>query len=160
MLFNFCSECNGHPPLNNQRTLSPQNSIKSFHTLSPCNSMRGRRPVSRHNSLTSYQSCNVSRQNSFSLSRQNSFTSHRTLSPQNSLGSGPHKDDYKHNNLNGGDITSGEDLAKEEEEDPDAQDEAVCIDDPLTIQITIRIIEYVRFGLVGISLWKKYSILI
>ena len=68
----------------------------------------------------------MSRQNSFSLSRQNSFTSHRTLSPQNSLGSGPHKDDYKHNNLNGSDVktTSGEDL-NEEEEDPDAQDEAV-----------------------------------
>ncbi len=68
----------------------------------------------------------MSRQNSFSLSRQNSFTSRRTLSPQNSLGSGPPKDEYKHNNLTGAlDVKVLPEDEDKEEEDPDADDETV-----------------------------------
>ncbi|ELU02190.1 hypothetical protein CAPTEDRAFT_89566 [Capitella teleta] len=48
------SECNGHTPLNNQRTLSPQNSIKSFQVLSPQDSLKsGHAYLSRQNSLHS-----------------------------------------------------------------------------------------------------------
>jgi hypothetical protein len=94
----FFSDCNGHAPLNNQRALSPQNSIKSIKTLSPNNSIKDHQSVSRQNSITSYHS-NLSRNNSFTLSRQNSIQSQRTLSPQNSVGSGTPKDEYKPNNL-------------------------------------------------------------
>ena len=100
-----CSDCNGHAPLNNQRALSPQNSVKGHPPrLSPHNSFHGshpytpnQRPVSRQNSLSSRSA--HSRQNSFRLSRQNSINSHHTLSPQNSIGSGPKAEEYKQNNL-------------------------------------------------------------
>ena len=90
-----CSDCNGHTPLNNQRTLSPQDSIKSYQTLSARGSVKSRGGggggggqgaadrSSRPNS--------VSRQNSFSLSRQNSFNSQASRpgrSPHSSVGSG------------------------------------------------------------------------
>ena len=115
------SDCNGHAPLNNQRTLSPQNSIKSYHTLSPRNSIKSHPSLSRQNSLSS-RGC--SRQNSFSLSRQNSIHSHRTLSPQNSIGSGAPKDEYKPNNLTGTpDNKNPEDAEKEE--DPELDEEKV-----------------------------------
>ncbi|KAL8610475.1 hypothetical protein ACOMHN_060395 [Nucella lapillus] len=75
------SDCNGHLPLNNQRTFSPQSSVKGQRTLTPKNSIKSNHSWSRNNSITSGKSmCN-----SFELSRQNSFTSHRTV---NSLGSG------------------------------------------------------------------------
>lgn len=69
------SDCNGHAPLNNQRTLSPQNSIKSFQVLSPRDSLRGRHSyLSRQNSLHStYSGAPLSRTTSFRLSRQNSI---------------------------------------------------------------------------------------
>ena len=85
------SECNGHTPLNNQRTLSPQNSIKSYQALSPKNSIKSEKSMSRQNSLSSH---GCSRQNSFSLSRQNSLNSQS----QNSVGSGG---TGKQNNLMG-----------------------------------------------------------
>ncbi|CAL1528277.1 unnamed protein product, partial [Lymnaea stagnalis] len=82
-------DCNGHPPLNNQRALSPQSSLKG-RALTPRNSFKSHHTWSRNNSVGSGRSiCN-----SFELSRQNSFTSHRTL---NSLGSGNSKDDNKSN---------------------------------------------------------------
>ena len=87
------NDCNGHPPLNNQRALSPQNSLKGRALREPKNSFKRRQSWSRNNSVGSGRSiCN-----SFELSRQNSFTSHRTL---NSLGSGNSKDDNKtHKNI-------------------------------------------------------------
>ncbi|RUS89209.1 hypothetical protein EGW08_003019, partial [Elysia chlorotica] len=81
------TDCNGHPPLNNQRTLSPQNSLKG-RALTPRNSFKSYHSWSRNNSVGSGRSiCN-----SFELSRQNSFTSHRTL---NSLGSCNSKEDNR-----------------------------------------------------------------
>ena len=93
------SECNGHTPLNNQRTLSPQNSVKSYQALSPKNSIKSEKGMSRQNSLSSH---GCSRQNSFSLSRQNSLSLSRQNSlnsqSQNSVGSGG---TGKQNNLMG-----------------------------------------------------------
>ncbi|CAH1794430.1 unnamed protein product [Owenia fusiformis] len=124
----YFSDCNGHAQLNNQRTLSPQNSIKS--RLSPKNPIHGR--LSRQNSIGSYVS---SRNNSFKLSRQNSINSHRTLSPQTSLGSNTGKDEYKPNNIT--DISQinikvpsevdEKEKEEEEDDDPDAADETDCV---------------------------------
>ena len=86
--------------------------------------------MSRTNSLSSYHSC-VSRQNSINLSRQNSFSSHRTVSPQNSLGSGAPPDEYKRNNLSAVTVVKAlseeEENHEEEQEDVDAADETVSI---------------------------------
>ncbi|XP_025084578.1 voltage-dependent T-type calcium channel subunit alpha-1G-like isoform X7 [Pomacea canaliculata] len=117
----FSTDCNGHPPLNNQRTLSPQNSIKGQRVLTPKNSIKSNYSWSRNNSVSSNRSvCN-----SFELSRQNSFTSHRTV---NSLGSGTSKDDHKPKNLLDMPeiklaLDRGEDDDAKEEDDPDAIDE-------------------------------------
>ncbi|XP_071106235.1 voltage-dependent T-type calcium channel subunit alpha-1G-like isoform X3 [Haliotis cracherodii] len=111
-------DCNGHPPLNNQRTLSPQNSIKGHKALTPKNSIKSNHSWSRNNSVSSSRSiCN-----SFELSRQNSFTSHRTL---NSMGSGASKEEYKPNNLSDPpEVKVSSDKEDfEGEEDPDAIDE-------------------------------------
>ncbi|XP_059138724.1 voltage-dependent T-type calcium channel subunit alpha-1G-like isoform X5 [Physella acuta] len=116
------SDCNGHPPLNNQRALSPQNSLKG-RALTPRNSFKSHHTWSRNNSVGSGRSiCN-----SFELSRQNSFTSHRTL---NSLGSGNSKDDNKSNknfvDLPDVKIALDKEEGREEESDlpdPDAIDE-------------------------------------
>ena len=124
--FSLSNDCNGHPPLNNQRALSPQNSVKG-RALSPRNSFRTR-SWSRNNSIGSGRSiCN-----SFELSRQNSFTSRRTL---NSLGSGNSKDNNEsHKNLYdlpdvkiALDKEEGKETVNdpEEEIDPDAMDETV-----------------------------------
>ncbi|XP_055877041.1 voltage-dependent T-type calcium channel subunit alpha-1G-like isoform X8 [Biomphalaria glabrata] len=115
------SDCNGHPPLNNQRALSPQSSLKG-RALTPRNSFKSHHTWSRNNSVGSGRSiCN-----SFELSRQNSFTSHRTV---NSLGSGNSKDDKSNKNyVDLPDVKIA--LDKEEgreneadEADPDAIDE-------------------------------------
>lgn len=119
----FHSDCNGHLPLNNQRTLSPQNSIKGHRTLTPKNSIKSNHSWSRNNSISSGRSiCNSSE-----LSRQNSFTSHRTL---NSLGSGASKEDHHKtkNLLDLADVKVALDRGEGEcgeEEDPDAIDETV-----------------------------------
>ncbi|KAK2147919.1 hypothetical protein LSH36_529g01025 [Paralvinella palmiformis] len=123
------SDCNGHAPLNNQRTLSPQNSLQSYRTLSPNNSLRGHpfvpnhNPVSRQNSLSSHGA--LSRQNSFRLSRQNSINSQNTLSPQNSVGSGPRGDEYKQNNLSSETATPESKILsdREHKDDPDVGEE-------------------------------------
>ncbi|XP_065922507.1 voltage-dependent T-type calcium channel subunit alpha-1I isoform X8 [Magallana gigas] len=113
------SDCNGHLPLNNQRTLSPQNSIKRP-VPSPRNSFK-----IRNNSCSSSQSnCN-----SIILSRQNSFNSRRTLNSLSSM-SAVLKEEVKQNNLMEG-TTSPTQVevgmgAEEEEEDPDAIDETNC----------------------------------
>lgn len=117
----YRSDCNGHLPLNNQRTLSPQNSIKRP-VPSPRNSFK-----IRNNSCSSSQSnCN-----SIILSRQNSFNSRRTLNSLSSM-SAVLKDEVKQNNLMEG-TTSPTQVevgvgAEEEEEDPDAIDETVSKD--------------------------------
>lgn len=116
----YSTECNGQLPLNNQRTLSPQNSIKRPPTPSPRNSFK-----SRNNSVSSTRSyCNA-----IDLHRQSSFNSHRTVNSLTSGGSG--KDDYKQNNLS--DLQTEiripcdklEDDKAQEDEDPDAMDETV-----------------------------------
>ncbi|KAK7113083.1 hypothetical protein V1264_012439 [Littorina saxatilis] len=115
------SDCNGHLPLNNQRTLSPQNSVKGHRTLTPKNSIKSNHSGwSRNNSITSGRSiCN-----SFELSRQNSFTSHRTL---NSLGSGASKEEHARTknllDLPDVKVALDRDEGEEDEEDPDAIDE-------------------------------------
>uniref|UniRef100_A0A2C9KEC7 Ion transport domain-containing protein n=1 Tax=Biomphalaria glabrata TaxID=6526 RepID=A0A2C9KEC7_BIOGL len=118
---NTHGDCNGHPPLNNQRALSPQSSLKG-RALTPRNSFKSHHTWSRNNSVGSGRSiCN-----SFELSRQNSFTSHRTV---NSLGSGNSKDDKSNKNyVDLPDVKIA--LDKEEgreneadEADPDAIDE-------------------------------------
>ncbi|XP_061166104.1 voltage-dependent T-type calcium channel subunit alpha-1H-like [Saccostrea echinata] len=113
------NECNGHLPLNNQRTLSPQNSIKRP-VPSPRNSFK-----TRNNSCSSTQSnCN-----SILLSRQNSFNSRRTLNSLSSM-SAVLKEEVKQNNLTEG-TTSPTQVevsltGVEGEEDPDAIDETNC----------------------------------
>ncbi|KAK7506411.1 hypothetical protein BaRGS_00002523 [Batillaria attramentaria] len=116
------SDCNGHLPLNNQRTLSPQNSIKGHRALTPKNSIKSNHSWSRNNSVSSSRSiCN-----SFELSRQNSFTSRRTL---NSVGSGASRDEHKPKNLL--DLPESKvaldraegDKSDEDADDPDAIDE-------------------------------------
>ncbi|XP_069124372.1 voltage-dependent T-type calcium channel subunit alpha-1G-like isoform X2 [Argopecten irradians] len=115
IILNNRSECNGHLPLNNQRALSPQNSIKRPPFPSPRNSIK-----IRNNSMSSTQSmCN-----SIILSRQNSFTSHRTINSLSSMNG--IKDDYKQNNLSPDPPTNTTPESEEEEEDPDAIDEANC----------------------------------
>ncbi|KAL8568788.1 hypothetical protein ACOMHN_036972 [Nucella lapillus] len=119
----YFSDCNGHLPLNNQRALSPQNSVKGHQrTLTPRNSIKSNHSWSRNNSISSGRSiCN-----SFELSRQNSFTSHRTL---NSLGSGTSREEHiKAKNLLDLPevkvaLDKGEGELCGEEEDPDAIDE-------------------------------------
>ena len=114
------SDCNGHLPLNNQRALSPQNSIKRP-VPSPRNSFK-----IRNNSCSSSQSnCN-----SIILSRQNSFNSRRTLNSLSSM-SAVLREEVKQNNLTEG-TTSPTQVevgltTEEEEEDPDAIDEAVSL---------------------------------
>ncbi|XP_074649472.1 voltage-dependent T-type calcium channel subunit alpha-1H-like [Tubulanus polymorphus] len=122
---NNYSDCNGHAPLNNQRALSPQNSIKSLKTLSPRNSIKRHGDLSRQNSVTSYRS-NLSRNNSLTLSRQNSINSRCTLSPQNSIGSGTPKDEYKQNNLNDVPQVKVTEEESEDGQDLDAMDEVNC----------------------------------
>lgn len=138
----FFSDCNGHAPLNNQRALSPQNSVKSYHkTLSPCNSFRGnhpfynhRTPLSRQNSLRSSHSA-LSRQNSFRLSRQNSINSQHTLSPQNSIGSTP-REEYKQNNLSSETPTPESKVASEGQKDKLHEDDDS--DDGLPVRLAIK----------------------
>lgn len=114
------SDCNGHPPLNNQRTLSPQNSLKGQRVLTPRNSIKSNRGWSRNNSITSNSVCNA-----IGVSRQNSINSNKTL---NSAGSGTPKDEYKPNNLSV-EIPDAKSMEREknvdDEEDPDAVDETV-----------------------------------
>lgn len=129
------SECNGQPPLNNQRTFSPQNSIKSQHTFSPQNSIKSHHSFtsknsikrnhswSRNNSISSTYSI----RKSFSLHRENSINSHRT---HNSTSSSTFKEEYKLNNLSSElpDVKSSVDKCFEVlEDDPDAMDETVSI---------------------------------
>ncbi|XP_060077738.1 voltage-dependent T-type calcium channel subunit alpha-1G-like [Ylistrum balloti] len=115
IIVNNRPECNGHLPLNNQRTLSPQNSIKRPPFPSPRNSIK-----IRNNSVSSTQSvCN-----SIILSRQNSFTSHRTMNSLSSVNG--IKDDYKQNNLSSDTVVEPQPDEEDEEEDPDAIDEANC----------------------------------
>ncbi|KAH9513030.1 Voltage-dependent T-type calcium channel subunit alpha-1H [Bulinus truncatus] len=118
---NTHGDCNGHPPLNNQRALSPQSSLKG-RALTPRNSFKSHHTWSRNNSVGSGRSiCN-----SFELSRQNSFTSHRTV---NSLGSGNSKDDKSNKNyvdLPDVKIALDKEEGREDEADeadPDAIDE-------------------------------------
>ncbi|XP_021366371.1 voltage-dependent T-type calcium channel subunit alpha-1I-like [Mizuhopecten yessoensis] len=121
-IINNRPECNGHLPLNNQRTLSPQNSLKRQPFPSPRNSIK-----IRNNSVSSTQSvCN-----SIILSRQNSFTSRRTMNSLSSMNG--IKDDYKQNNLSSEPTAIVDSIPQttpeeedEEEEDPDAIDEANC----------------------------------
>ncbi|XP_052824853.1 voltage-dependent T-type calcium channel subunit alpha-1I isoform X2 [Octopus bimaculoides] len=129
------SECNGQPPLNNQRTLSPQNSIKSQHALSrqnsikshhsftSKNSIRGNRSWSRNNSISSSYSIH----RSFSLHRENSLKSHHT---HNSTSSSTFKEEYKLNNLSSElpvAKTAADKCLEELEDDPDAIDETNCV---------------------------------
>ncbi|CAC5424663.1 CACNA1G [Mytilus coruscus] len=111
-------DCNGHLPLNNQRTLSPQNSIKRQPFPSPRNSLK-----IRNNSVSStHSACN-----SIYLSRQNSFTSRRTMNSLSSM-TGV-KEDYKQNNLSEsptGEANTQHISDVEDEEDPDAMDETNC----------------------------------
>ena len=112
--------CNGGIPLNNQRTFhSHQNLLYHRRMSSPKNYIR-----SRNNSSSSTRSmCN----HHFHLSRQNTFpTRRRKLHSQSSVGSGFFPDDFKNNDLSDygqkQDSSSG---SNEDDEDPDAMDEAV-----------------------------------
>ena len=120
----FSQGCNGGIPLNNQRTFrSHQNLLYHRRMSSPKNYIR-----SRNNSSSSARSvCNF-----IYLNRQNTFpTRRRKFNSQSSNGSGFMADDFKPNDLsdNGPNKNDGSsDSNLNEEEDPDAMDEAVSND--------------------------------
>ena len=117
----YSQGCNGGIPLNNQRTFhSHQNLLYHRRMSSPKNYIR-----SRNNSSSSTRSmCN----HHFHLSRQNTFpTRRRKLHSQSSTGSGFFADDFKTNDLSDNSTAKqdGSSDSNQDEEDPDAMDEAV-----------------------------------